>query len=290
MTTISKRGWLTLTGQILVVLSVSVALNTSSAHEPIFGIGPHTIYKGGVGIETEIEGGNTSSGSKKVNDYILHSEIIYGFTADLSGTLSIPIVLERREETGGAGQSSSGLGDASLRIKYRFWRRDRLGMQDSIAFVTGTKLPSGDDDKSPRLGSGSTDFLFGLAAARESLLWYYFGDIRYRLNTVGSGGLKKGDTMFADIAIGIRPWPVEYLKPDLVVLAEVNWERLLRDESDGLNVKDSGGSLVFVSPSFFFTYRNWAVKGGVQIPTYKNLYDGQPEEDYRFKLTVEVHY
>lgn len=110
------------------------------------------------------------------------------------------------------------------------------------------------------------------------------------MNTEGSGNLRIGDKLFVDLALGIRPWPTEYLKPDLVVLVEINWETLMRDELDSVDVKDSGGNQLFLSPTFFFTYRNWAVKGGVQIPVYQNLYGTQPEEDYRFKLAVEVHY
>ncbi len=266
---------------ITVCFIINMTFNSVFAHEPIFGFGSHTIYKGGFGLEMEIE---------KEKDFVLHKEIIYGITEDLAVTLALSYVLDRKLDAEGIEKSSSGLSDTSLRVKYRFWRRDRPGIQDSAAFIIGIKFPMGDADKSPRLGSGSTDFLFGLAAARESLLWYYFGDIRYRLNTRESSGLKVGDRFFADVAMGIRPWPAKYLKPDLVVLVELNWETSMRNEFDGLDVKDSGGNLLFISPSFFLTYRNWAVKGGVQIPLYQNLYGNQPGEDYRFKLAVEIHF
>ena len=38
------------------------------------------------------------------------------------------------------------------------------------------------------------------------------------------------------------------------------------------------------------TIRNWAIKGGVQLPLYHDLHGDQPEEDYRFKLAIELHY
>lgn len=261
-----------------------------NAHEPIFGLGPHTIFKGGTGIEMEFEGEKASGSGEKEREYVLHTEIIYGITADLAVTLAVPYFLDRKSDAGGVERSSSGMGEILVRTKYRFWRKDSLGMQDAAAFIVGIKLPTGDDDKTPKLGSGSTDFLFGLTAARESLVWFYFGDIRYRLNTEGSGDLEKGDRFFVDLAIGIRPWLVDYLKPDLVVLAELNWETLMRNKLDGAHIEDSGGSLLFISPSFFFTYRNWAVKGGVQLPVYQYLYGEQPEVDYRFKLAIETHY
>lgn len=278
--------------QILVIIAfllIFVFPLPLHAHEPIFGLGPHTIFKGGVGIEMEIEGEKASGSDEEEKEYVLFNEIIYGITADLAITFTVPYVLNRKQDDGKGEERSSGIGDLSLRTKYRFWRSDSPGMQDAAAVIAGVKLPTGDDDRTPRLGSGSTDFLLALTAARESLKWYYFSDIRYRFNTEGGGGLRKGNRLFADLAVGIRPWPTEYLKPDLVLIAELNWETFLRDELHGSDIRDSGGNRLFLSPSLFITYRNLAVKGGLQIPLHQNLNGEQPEVDYRFKLAVELH-
>jgi hypothetical protein len=274
----------------LFIVVIFMPVRISHAHEPIFGLGPHVIYKGGIGVEVEFEGGKASGGEEREKEYSLHTEVIYGITSDLAVTLAFPYIIEKSAEKDGIERKSSGIGDLSLRLKYRFWRHDRPGIQDSAAVIGGIKLPTGDDGEIPKLGSGSTDFLFGITAARESLKWYYFGDLRYRVNTRGSGGLRKGNRFFADFSIGVRPWPPVYLKPDLVVLAELNWESIMRDSLDGTEVEDSGGNQLFFSPSFFLTYRNWAIKGGVQIPVYQNLYGEQPEDDYRFSFSVEIHY
>jgi len=267
-----------------VILSVFSTSGSAFAHEPIFGLGPHTIFKGGVGLEMEFEGEKASGAGKVEREHVLTSEIIYGFTVNLSGTLSIPYILERSSIN-----QSSGPGDVSLRTKYRFWRRDGVGVQDSAAVVTGVKLPTGDDGKTPRLGSGSTDYLFALTVARESLKWYYFGDARYRLNTEGGGGLRAGNVVFADFAIGIRPRKTKYLRPDLVLIAELNFESRDRNELFGVDVADSGGTRLFLSPSFFYTYRNWALKGGIQLPIDQDLNGNQLESDYRYSLAVESH-
>ncbi len=266
------------------ILSIFLTSVSALAHEPIFGLGPHTIFKGGVGLEMEFEGEKASGGGEVEREYTLTSEIIYGITADLSATLAIPYILERSSIN-----ESSGPGDVSVRTKYRFWRRDGIGVQDAAAVILGVKLPTGDDDKTPRLGSGSTDYLLALAIARESLKWYYFGDVRYRLNTEGGGGMRAGNGVFADLAIGIRTRRVEYLRPDLVVIAELNFESRDRNELFGVDFADSGGNRLFLSPSFFFTYRNWALKGGIQFPVDQDLNGNQPESDYRFSLAVESH-
>lgn len=274
---------------LLIFLSVFAFVNPVIAHEPLFGLGPHTIFKDGVGIEMEVEGERASGNGKKESELAIHNEIIYGVTADFAVTLSLPVILDKMEDEGDGEDSASGPGDVALRGKYRFWRSDSPGIQDSAAIVAGVKFPTGDDDTTPRLGTGSTDYTFGLTAARESLVWYYIGDISYRLNTEGAGNLEKGDRVFANASVGLRPFPIEYMKPDIVFFAELNGELLMRNRLNGSEVANSGGNRLFLSPTFFFTYRNWAVRGGLQVPLYQNLYGSQPDDEYRFKLAVEAH-
>lgn len=279
------------TVNILVVFLLLLGFfRPANAHEPIFGLGPRVIFKGGVGIETEIKGEEASGGGDTERTIDLNTEILYGLTENFAVTLAVPTILNREQTILNQNVSSSGLGDLSLRGKFRFWRHDSLGTQDSAALILGIKFPTGDDRETPKLGSGSTDFLFGLAAGHESRRWYFFGDARYRLNTEGEGDLKVGDRLFIDAAIGIRPWLTEYLKPDLVVMTEFNWETWMKNELKGQDISDSGGDRLFVTPGFFLTYRNVALKGGVQIPIYRDLRGDQPEEDYRFVSAVEFHF
>ena len=274
----------------LAILLIPIFHGVGMAHEPIFGLGPHVIYKGGLGIEVEYEQEKASDHNEKEKNRGLTTEMIYGITANLAATIAVPYSFHKEVSDPGSRLVSSGLGDVSMRLKYRFWRHDLPGIQDSAAIIAGVKLPTGDSHDTPRMGSGSTDFLMGFAAARESLKWYYFGDARVKINTEGTGDLKKGNLFFADVAIGLRAWPTEYLKPDLVLMTELNWETQGKDELNGRKAQDSGGNQLFISPGFFFTYRNWALKGGVQLPIYQSLNGEQPEDDYRFSIAVEIHY
>lgn len=285
----SRFRWI-LTGWVVLLLGIGLSWPpVGLAHEPIFGLGPHTIFRGGVGIEMELEHERETGLEEVERATALHTELLYGLTDNLALTLAVPAFLGRHQERQQTVVSASGLGDVALRVKYRFWRRDLLGTQDSAAVVMGVKFPTGRDTALPRLGSGSTDFLFGLAAARESRRWYFFGDIRYRYNTTGSERQRAGDGFFVDIAVGIRPWLTEYYQPDLVLLVELNAETRFRSRRDGQIIPDSGSQQWFLSPGFFFTYRNWAVKGGVQIPVLQRVRGNHPEADVRLALAVEVH-
>ncbi len=70
-----------------------------------------------------------------------------------------------RKDEGGSVEN--GAGDMVIGAKYRFLRLDSLGLQRSLAVHFQIKLPTGDDETTPRLGSGSTDYLGALSAGYE---------------------------------------------------------------------------------------------------------------------------
>ncbi|NIR46240.1 MAG: hypothetical protein GWN51_16705, partial [Gemmatimonadetes bacterium] len=72
------------------------------------------------------------------------------------------------------GQSAEGVGDITLGTKYQFWKRDLPGAQYKAAAFLRTKLPTGDDHSLPRIGTGSTDVIGGLATGYEGRRWYWF--------------------------------------------------------------------------------------------------------------------
>ena len=236
------------------LLALATVPALALAHEPIFGVGPHTLFEGGVAAEVEVEFGEDGL----TNAY----ELAYGITPDLTVTASVPLVF--RSE---ASQGRFGLGDAAVRMKWRFLRLDSLGASDAVAFVAGLKLPTGAATGEVPLGSGSEDLLAALTYGHEGRRWYWWADVRYLLTTP-AGSLDRGDVFFYDAAFGVRPWLLEYDEPDLVVLAEVNGRHIGVATRDGRVVPDSGADVVTAGPAIFFTYRNYALKAGISFPLW----------------------
>jgi len=288
-------------GVILFIALINPPI--ANAHEPLFSLGPHTLFKGGIGIELESELLSKSTllqNGTEIGDpedqaetrLVFPTEIIYGVTADWAVTARIPVVYRTFEQSVSglrAKTASSGLGDIALRSKYRFWRRDRLGIQQSAALVLGIKLPTGDERAALPLGSGSTDFLFGLTAAHEGRRFYAFGDLRYKLNTA-AGKQRKGDIFFYDAAIGFRPVLTDYYRPDLVLLLEMNAEVAQKDKVAGRSNLNSGGETVWLGPNFLLSYRNLMFRGGLRFPVVQNLNGTQLAADYEGAIVVEIHY
>ncbi len=263
-----------------LLAALSAVPTCAVAHDPIFGLGPHVLYKGGVEIalDTAVE----RAGPERDSELAL--ELTYGLTGDWAIGLDLPY-RNRRDVPG----SSDGFGDPALFTKYRFWRHDTLGAQSSAAIAFKVIPDTADSDQSPPLGKGATDALLGLTYGYESRRWYRWASLRYRRNGTGPNGLERGDRLLLDFVVGIRPRPSGYLEPDTVWLLELNGEHAQAAKRNGQRIADTGGREWFLSPGLFWTLRNFAIKAGVQIPVHSNLDGDQPETDYRARLILEWH-
>lgn len=270
-------------GTVLAV-ALLLAAAPARAHGPIFSAGPHVVFKGGVEAGIEYRRQRAAGAGGEDTEHELTLELDYGLTADWQVGIEIPYTAKDDD-----GRDEDGLGDVVLGTKYRFLRLDSPGLQRSTALILEVKLPTGDDATDPRLGSGSTDFIGGFTAGYEGRRWYAFADARYRLNGEGEGALEKGDRQFLDLVGGVRPVLTGYLEPDTVLLLELNLENAERDRRGGLALADTGGWELFVAPGIFWTWRNFAVRGAVQIPIAANLNGVQSESDYRLKVGLEWH-
>jgi Putative MetA-pathway of phenol degradation len=266
----------------LMTAPTVVLVSTAAAHEPVFSLGPRTIWEGGVGIETNYE--FEDQGGEQLS--VLNYEVLYGVTNDLALTFKVPQILER--EVG--GETEHGSGDIEIRAKYRILQFDALNASNQVSGIFGVKVPTGDEDANPALGTGTTDFLFGATYGYESRFWYHFATVRYRWRTE-SGNRDPGDRLFVDAAMGIRPFPTEYDQSDLVLLAEMNAEFESESEFAGQTLPDTGGDTIWLGPTILFSPNpQWMYKGGIQFPIYEDLKGDQEGSEFRAVFGIEFHF
>lgn len=265
---------------VLAVGLFALTSGVANAHDPIFGLGPHVLFKHGVEVAPGIH--VDEQGSEQEVEIAL--ELKYGITGDWSVGIEIPYARHSED-----GQTSSGRGDASVLSKWRFWRRDSPGVQKSSALLVNIKTDSGRDGRANQIGTGTTDVIAGLSYGYESRRWYRWASLRVRRNGENDMGLRRGDAFRLDLVGGLRTRLTGYREPDTVWLLELNGEYGERAERRGVELRDTGGSQWFLSPGIFWTKRNFAVKAGVQIPISDNLNGTQEATDYRATLVFEWH-
>ena len=261
--------------QLVILLASSISAN-ALAHDPVFGLGPHVLFKDGFEVAPEIH--LNKADAKRETE--LGIELTYGLTGDWAAGIELPYV----QETDASG-SEAGQGDISVFTKYRFWRKDSPGLQQSISIAFKVKTDTGDD----AIGTGATDYIAGLAYGYEGRSQYRWAALRYRINNTNNAGLQRGDKLLFDLVGGYRPKLTGYLEPDTVWLLELNGEFSQRAELCNIAVANTGGNQWFVSPGIFWTLRNFAIKAGIQIPVASNLNGNQSEADYRARLILEWH-
>ncbi|MFQ6005657.1 MAG: hypothetical protein ACE5OQ_09155 [Woeseia sp.] len=148
---------------------------------------------------------------------------------------------------------------------------------------------SGDDREAPALGTGTTDAVLGLTYGYEARTWYRWASVRYRYNGKTADGLRRGDIYLVDVAGGWRPRRRGYREPDAIWLLEINGTHSGNARLNGAEVAGTGSTQWFLSPGFFWTLHNFAMKVGVQIPFHDDLNGTRSRSNYRANLTFEWH-
>lgn len=257
---------------LLLALFSLGSISTTQAHEPIFGIGPRTIWQYGVGLEAGLNIQHYTRQALYEMDY--HG--IYGITADWAVSLST------HQPLNGHGANGLSFGNLGISSKYRFFRNDVAGGVYHAAVLGGAELPTGDNNISPN----TTDVFAGLSGAYEGRRWLMFATGRYRLNT-NVNGIERGDAFLYDLALGVRPVLTDYYEPDVVLMAELNGQVFGANKRNGTVIQNSEGGRLFAGFGAWITYRNWAVKPGLQVPVADNI--GRESPVPRFTFAVEFH-
>jgi hypothetical protein len=232
-------------------------------------------------------------GATEVERLALHAALLYGITEDVNIALALPLV-QRRSVQGlapGVGQvdrDATGVGDAIVRAKWRFFHTFSGTTQYHAAVIGGVKVPLGNQSSDPPLGSGSIDFLAGATISRDALRSYLWTSALLRVNGEAFG-IKRGKEYRYDAAVGLRPWIPTYTGLDLLLLVELNGVTADRLVLGGVEQAQTGGTILALSPGFWLTRRNWALKGGLKLPVLQDLRGDQPELDYTVVLAIETH-
>ncbi len=269
-----------------LTVTMAIGINTPLlAHGPLFSPAPETIFKDGTQLTFGFDTEKASGAGVKQRDYKTTIEANYGLTADWEIGIEAPYSWKQQN-----GAKANGFGDISLDTKYQFWGRNLPSAQYKASALLKVKLPTGKDSTTPRLGSGSTDVTAGLVTGYESRRWYWFASGVYKANGEGAGNLTKGDQQSLNLVGGVRPVLTNYKEPDTVLMLELNWENSRRDDLAGVSLANTGGWELFVSPVIWWTYRQIAVRGGVQIAIANDLNGNQPTTDYRGRTELVYHF
>jgi hypothetical protein len=185
----------------------------------------------------------------------------WGFHPDFDLTVLVPVVTNRFDVNASGVRSSlggTGLGDVTLLMKYRFYRRDSERGTTQASVTLGPKTPTG----STRLrganglllpaglepGSGSIDFFLGAN-------WTYTGlfsirrlvadeDFHSTLRSQGTEKTRLGSEVASRFWLSYRPYESKSVAREWFIEPALTWVHMQDDRISGLTQNGSGGDVL----------------------------------------------
>lgn len=221
--------------------------------------------------------------------------VYYGLWKDFRVCTVVPYLrkdLTTLTKNGVSRSSASGLGDIKLTGKYKFFSSDtgdQFGLHLGVKLPTGsTEEKDGDGNKLPprmQLGTGSTDPFIGILYTKNMTPYWFHANIHYTFTTENPDGYEYGDLLTGDLALQYQ------VQSPFVLNMEINGESAAKDKSHGVEVANTGGSKVFLSPGVQYKpFPGTVLEFSYQAPVWQELNGRQLAEGYRILLGLKYNF
>lgn len=213
-----------------------------------------------------------------VNHYSIdiNSGVNYGLTDSFSVLYSAPIAVRHKD-----GQSySSGFEDMSLQCEYAFYASETAIDSKQATLVANATFPNGSTKKDPILGLGSMSYFLGATYTQMYVDWFWFTSHGAFLTTKHHG-IKYGDNFLYQLGIGKNICSTSN-KFEFILdwLIELDGQYSPKDKFNGLRDPNSGGNLVYLTPSLWFSTPRTIWQFGIGRVISQHLFGNQKKEKY----------
>jgi hypothetical protein len=193
----------------------------------------------------------------------------WGFYHDFDLTILVPLVTNNFQTPNAPGVGGTGLGDVTMFVKYRFYRRDSSRGTTQASVTAGPKLPTGRTDltsgsgsllpASLQPGSGSTDFF---VAAN----WTYTGlfnvrrlvadeDFHALLRSQGTQATRLGSDLESRFWLSFRPYESKDAAREWFIGPDLIWLHSQDDRIGGVTQSGSGGDVLLAGVTTYVGVR-----------------------------------
>jgi hypothetical protein len=182
----------------------------------------------------------------------------FNFTWGFDWTILVPVVTNYFQMVGASTVGGTGLGDAMVLVKYRFYRRDSQRGTTQASVTIGPKIPTGRTDltdssgnllpASLQPGSGSTDFFLGAN-------WTYTGlfnvrrlvadeDFHSLIRSHGTQQTRLGSDIESRFWLSYRPYESKNGAREWFIGPVLTWLHSQDDRIAGVSQGGSGGDML----------------------------------------------
>lgn len=228
-----------------------------------------------------------SGQGREVRALLQPQTLVYGLTPRFTAFSTLPILTRRWVESNAGGvQRDSAIGNLKVLGRFTFLADDYAALSTRrVALIGGVEFPTGSDP----IGTPTFDPIVGAvgtwAANRHELdanLLYTIGTKRH--------GFEAGDRIQYDLAYRYRLWPKRFGRRLLQLngVVELNGRWAAQSRADGNAIRESGGHILFLSPSVQIVAVRWVLEASVQIPVARDLAGPRTKTDFVSVLSVRI--
>lgn len=205
--------------------------------------------------------------------------VLFGVTDNFSIYFNFPFTPILRDRD----NHSSGLEDFFVQTEYAFYSKKNYCYTDQATIVTALTVPTGSAHKIPPTGFGAPGFFIGGTFFREWVDWFAFTQHGATL-PFSDHGTKFGNEFFYQGGFGRNFYtPCGWI---YAWMLELDGQYFQKNRIDGCIDPNSGGNLIFATPSLWISSKELTFQLGVTFPLYQNLFGDQRKFDYGFYLSI----
>ncbi|WP_412754019.1 hypothetical protein [Legionella londiniensis] len=207
-------------------------------------------------------------------------ELLYGLSDRASILLSLPVAVRYQSE----GMRSSGFGDLGLQGEYAIYEQADLKKETQATLVGAVIFPTGSNSKIPPTGNGSPGIFAGATFNQTFVNWLWFASPAL-IYVVPKGNNQVGTQYLYQMGIGriISAKSGQYIFSSLL---ECNGEYTEKDKIGGVPDPNSGGNIILLTPSLWYSNTHLTLQLGVSLPVSQRLNGEQNQNDYTLTATV----
>lgn len=200
--------------------------------------------------------------------------IVYGVSNNLSIFLNVPFAVSYQQKS----NLSSGLGDVLLQLEYVLYSKQTNYYSDTATIVANTSFPTGSSTKNPPTGFGAQAFFLGGTFSRLYVDWLIFFSPGI-LAPSSHNGTKVGESFLYQFGLGKN---ISYATSQYIFawLIELNGTLSQKNRLDGKIDPNSGGNIIYATPSLWFSTEHLIFQVGVGWTVAQNLNGNQPANTY----------
>jgi hypothetical protein len=256
----------------------NLALPTSQQPGPLLAFGENILDQNQVQI---FLAANTFLGNTSYSTNVSPG-VVWGITNDLSLFVNVPISLRNKDRH----HHSSGLQDFFAQLEYTFYNGEKPNRTNQATFVANVTFPTGSSTKNPPTGFGSTSFFLGTTFNHTEIDWLFFLSPGVQLTT-SNHRTKFGDQIFYQFGFGRNiPSPSGWI---FAWMVEFDGLFAWKNKIKGLTDPDSGGNVIYVTPSIWISSKNLIIQLGAGYPVVQHLFGDQSKKylslDFNFGVT-----